>query len=200
LLTRDAGPALRQVLEDGDPAPDWPEIVRLYAELQIELVDEVETLLELGVPDSRPATLGQTVEGPVPPTLIHEEVHDGNVHLRDGRPVFIDWAEASVSHPFSGMTNTLRIVGYRAGWEPGGIETMHLRDAYLEPWTRYGTLDELRAVFASAYAFGALVRAKTWERIVLPLIPEAREDYEHNIKAWREIHADAVREPDRLGA
>jgi hypothetical protein len=200
MLTADAGRSVRELLENGKPAPPWEKVVALYAELQIELVDLVEELLALGVPDSRPQTLGHTVDGPIPLTLIHEEVHDGNVHVRDSRPVFIDWAEASVSHPFAGMTNTLRMLSWRAGWEPGGPEVLSLRDSYLEPWTLFGPIEELRELFAKGYAFGALVRATTWERVLEPLAPAEREDYPHNVEAWREIHAEAVGPDARLGA
>jgi Phosphotransferase enzyme family len=186
LLTASAGPSAREVPEQ----VVWEEIVRLYAELQIELADTVDEVLALGVPDSRPQTLGHPVPGPLPITLIHEEVQDGNVHLRDGRPVFIDWAEASVSHPFAGMTNTLRIVSWRSGWEPGSPEVLRLRDAYLEPWTRFAPLDELYGIFAEGYALGALARAASWERIGDP----------EKADAWREIHAEACGAEARLGA
>jgi hypothetical protein len=186
LLTASAGPSAREVPGD----VDWQEIVRLYAELQIELAGAADELLELGVPDSRPETLGHAVPGVLPITLIHEEVQDGNVHVRNGRPVFIDWAEASVSHPFAGLTNTLRIVSWRLEWEPGGPEVLRLRDSYLEPWTAYAQLDELRAIFAEGYALGALARAATWERI---------GDHE-KADAWRQIYAEACSAEARLGA
>ena len=86
MLTADAGPSVRTLVEEQRPAPAWEEIVALYGELQIELADAVEQFLLLGVPDSRPETLGHPVGGSLPLTLIHEEVHDGNVHVLDGRP------------------------------------------------------------------------------------------------------------------
>jgi hypothetical protein len=200
MLTADAGPPLRRLLDQGEPALSWEDIVAHYANVQIELAAAVDELLAIGVPDSRPETLGHPVRGALPMTLIHEEVHDGNVHLRDGQPVFIDWAEASVSHPFAGLVNTLRMVSWRSGWQPGGPEVLRLRDAYLEPWTHVAPLDELRDVFAEGYALGALARATTWERLLEPLSPSAREDYPHNVEAWREIYAEA-RGPDaKLGA
>ena len=199
LLTRDVGPQVRVLEEADDPAPAWEETVQLYARLQIELVGEVERLLALGVPDSRPAALGKTLDGPVPPSLIHEEVHDGNVFVRDGRAVFIDWAEASVSHPFAGLVNTLRMFAWRRGFEGGEPEVLRLRDAYLQVWSGFASLGELRDVFQRAYAFGALARAATWERLLLRLPPDEREDFEHNIGAWHEIHADVVA-TGRLGA
>ena len=57
LLTRGAGPQLRTVLASGDPAPSWDELLPLYAELQIELVADVEDLVALGTPDKRPAAV-----------------------------------------------------------------------------------------------------------------------------------------------
>jgi hypothetical protein len=200
MLTADAGPSVRALLEDGAPTPPWGEVVALYAELQIDLAAVIDELLAIGVPDSRPETLGHPMGGPVPLSLIHEEVHDGNVHVRDGQPVFIDWAEASVSHPFAGLINTLRVVGWRSGWEAGGPEMLRLRDAYLEPWTRYAPVEELRELFTQGYALGAVARATTWERIVAPLASEQAAEYAHNAAAWREIYAEA-RSPDaKLGA
>jgi hypothetical protein len=200
MLTADTGPSMRSLLDADGPVPTWEEVVVLYAELQIELAEAVEELLAIGVPDSRPDTLGHLVHGPVPLTLIHEEVHDGNVHVLDGKPIFIDWAEASVSHPFAGLVNTLRQVAWRSDWEPGSPEVLGLRDAYLEPWTGYAPLDELRETFAEGYALGALARAGTWGRIVAPLTEAEREQYERNEPAWREIYAEAIGPDARLGA
>jgi Phosphotransferase enzyme family len=190
MLTADAGRSVRELVDEGEPVPGWEEIVVLYAQLQIELAGSVDELLGLGIPDSRPETLGHPIGGSLPITVIHEEVHDGNVHVRDGRPVFIDWAEASVSHPFAGLINTLRVVSWRSGWEPGSAEVLRLRDAYLEPWTRFAPMEELRTIFRDGYALGALARAGTWERI----------GNNENADAWREIYAEAIAPNARLGA
>jgi hypothetical protein len=200
MLTADAGPSIRTLLDEDATAPAWEEVVALYAELQIDLADAVEELLALGVPDSRPDTLGHPVGGSLPLTLIHEEVTDNNVHVLDDTPVFIDWAESSVSHPFAGMTNTLRVLCWRWGWEPGSPEVLRLRDAYLEPWTAYAPMQELRKLFASGYALGALARAASWDRTLAPLSPAAGAEYAGNAGAWREIHAEACSPGARLGA
>ena len=122
LLTRDAGRRLRNVHDEGGAAPAWEEVLPLYAELQIELIADDDDALALGTPDRRPELLRGARDGAarggttqperfatsssglgdaVPPTVVHEEATDGNVFVRDGRVRFIDWAEASVSHPFS---------------------------------------------------------------------------------------------------
>jgi hypothetical protein len=57
MLTRDAGPQLRSLRKSRDPASSWDEILPLYAELQIELADDLDELLGLGTPDKRPAAV-----------------------------------------------------------------------------------------------------------------------------------------------
>jgi hypothetical protein len=58
LLTRDAGPYLRTLLETGAiAAPLWEVLLQRYAELQLAHVGDVDELLTLGVPDKRPHTL-----------------------------------------------------------------------------------------------------------------------------------------------
>jgi hypothetical protein len=206
LLTRDVGPQLRELLDRGAPAPAWEEILVLYADLQIELADEVDALLALGVPDSRPESLATAydrvpaVAGSVPLSLIHEEVHDGNVFVRDGGAVFIDWAESSVSHPFAGLVNTFRGIVDRESWEPGGEEILRLRDVYLERWSRFAPLAELRELFAEGYALGTLCRSVTWARVLAPLTPEERAEYDHIPGVWLEIFEETLAAPAKLGA
>src|SRR5436309_6024512 len=153
LLTRDAGPQLRVLLEaDATVAPSWEKILQRYAELQLAHVSEVDELLALGVPDKRPemllggyprlvedvrgleavpverarlASLGPALEravaalaGAVPMSVIHEELHEANVFVRERNARLLDWGEGVVSHPFAGLTNTLRDIAYRRGLEP----------------------------------------------------------------------------------
>jgi aminoglycoside phosphotransferase (APT) family kinase protein len=40
-------------------------------------------------------------------TLQHDDLHDGNVFVRDGRHLILDWGDAVVSHPFFTLSVTL---------------------------------------------------------------------------------------------
>jgi hypothetical protein len=53
MLTRDAGTRLRELLHSAADLHHWATLLPAYAELQIELAQEVEELLGLGVPDRR---------------------------------------------------------------------------------------------------------------------------------------------------
>ena len=108
------------------------------------------------------AALGESV----PAGVVHQEAHDGNVFVRDGGAVFIDWAESSVTHPFLGPLLPLRSATERLGYEPGSREVERLRDAYLEPFTRFAPAAELRRAFALAYLLAPIGRAQVWQRIL----------------------------------
>lgn len=219
MLTRDCGIQLRDAHETGANPPSWDELLTLYAEVQIDLTADAAAALELGAPDKRPerlpelaAELGladaaspiaRAADGlgdAVPLTVVHEEVHEGNVFVEGGRPYLLDWAEACVSHPFVGPLLSLRDAAERAGIEPGSLEVERLRDLYLEPFTRFAPIAELRASFACGYALNALCRALTWHRILAPLRPEALGDLHDRVERWLEILDGIVSGETRLGA
>jgi hypothetical protein len=53
MLTRDAGTRLRELLHSAADLHHWTTLLPAYAELQIELAQELDRLLGLGVPDRR---------------------------------------------------------------------------------------------------------------------------------------------------
>ena len=93
-------------------------------------------------------------------TIQHDDLHDGQVFLRDGRYLFFDWGDSCVSHPFHSLTVCLRAAAAKFGLEPGGAELDRLRDAYLEPFGAPLEAAEL------AYWTGTVGRALAWDRFV----------------------------------
>jgi hypothetical protein len=215
ILTKDAGPRLRNVLDSGATNPSWEEILPLYADLQIEFMDEAYRALALGTPDDRPEVLparyealggdrldsvvaaAERLAGSLPPTVAHMEAHDGNVFVRDGRPVFIDWAEAVVTHPFVGPLLALRSATERFGYEPGTPEVEGLRDLYLEPFTRFAPMPELRELFADGYLLFPVSRADSWRRTLEGAV--VADDFGDPVSAWLEILAEIADGTTALG-
>jgi Phosphotransferase enzyme family len=210
MLTRDVGPQLRELAEVGKPRPSWEEILTLYGELQVDFMDAAEEALELGTPDDRPERLAERYEtlggdrldavsaaarrlaGSLPLTVAHMEGHNGNIFVRDGRPVFIDWAEAVVTHPFVGPLQTLRGATEGGGYAPASADVERLRDLYLEPFTRFAGIDDLRALFADGYVLHGVSRADLWRRTLEPIPSEARRQYGEPVAAWLEIIRELV--------
>jgi hypothetical protein len=98
----------------------------------------------------------------VPETLQHDDFHDGQVFVADGRYRFLDWGDSCVSHPFHTLVVTLRAAAHKHGFEPGGPEVERLRDVYLEPFGG----SELAAAVDLAHRTGTIARALAWHRFV----------------------------------
>lgn len=113
----------------------------------------------------------------IPETLQHDDLHDGNLFVRDGSFVFFDWGDACLSHPFHTLVVTLRALAHRLGLEAGSSEILRLRDAYLEPWGDYGSRDQLRAAAELSRRTGTIQRAIAWYRYIeqLPAAYAAEE-------------------------
>jgi len=95
-------------------------------------------------------------------TIQHDDLHDGQVFVRDGRYLVFDWGDSCVSHPLLSLTVLLRSTAWRLGLEPGGPELRRLRDAYLEPFGRGPEIADI------AYWAGTIARAIAWKRMVDP--------------------------------
>jgi hypothetical protein len=187
MLMSDAGTQLRRLQEEERDLGRWVDVLPLYAGLQIDLAGDVDELLALGVPDVRLATLPQRYERLVaelelerrfrdavprvaelceelaafgiPDTIQHDDLHDGQVFVRDGRYLLLDWGDACVSHPFFTLSVTLEgVLAWGVDDVEGSVDTTPFRDAYLRPWAeRYE--GDLAAACVPALRLGWAARA-----------------------------------------
>lgn len=169
MLMTDAGRQLRAVVAEEGSLHRWFDVLRRYARLQLEAMDDVAELLAAGVPDLRLTTLAEKYEQlvqqvdveqrfrdavphvaelcdqlasyQIPETIQHDDLHDGQVFVHAGRHLILDWGDACVSHPF--FTLSVALEGQIA-WgledEEHSVDIAPYRDAYLEPFQpEYGS-------------------------------------------------------------
>lgn len=120
----------------------------------------------------------------MPETLHHDDFHDGNIFVRDGRYIFADWAESCAAHPFFTMVVTLRSVAHRLHLQQSSPEIVQLRDVYLETWTRYASHERLLEAFKLAVRVGMVCRTLTWYRVVASLAESAKEKHKEALSGW----------------
>lgn len=113
---------------------------------------------------------------PIPASLNHGDLHDGNIFIRDGKPIFFDWGDASVTHPFVSLRTTFVSVEITFDLPEGGATDLPLRDAYLEPWKRLAPYTDLLDAFRLAQRIAPLVSALSWYRVMMPLEEAARRE------------------------
>ncbi len=114
---------------------------------------EAEALLAL-----RPeleAALARLARSPVPRTLGHGDLHEGNMLRRGDTFTVLDWSDASVSHPFlDGAVRYLVPKLHREG----------AADAYLEAWSDLLPLGDLRNLLRDGALAGEVYRALGYTR------------------------------------
>jgi hypothetical protein len=100
------------------------------------------------------------------PTIQHDDLHDANVLVKDGRTVVFDWGDASLTHPFMSLGVALAASADRAGVPTDHPSILRLRDAYLEPWSLSLSRSELTAAAGLGARLSTLTRALSWHRVV----------------------------------
>ena len=175
LLMADAGERMRFVLPRQQSLDPWLDALRLYATVQLDLVPDVEELLELGVPDLRLEALPDRYDAlmdeidaeprfraastrvrelcdelaayGIDETLQHDDLHDGQIFVREGRLLLMDWGDSCISHPFFTLSVSLEgNIAWGLDDVEGSIDVGPFRDAYLAPFAERYEGDLVRAV------------------------------------------------------
>jgi hypothetical protein len=114
-------------------------------------------------------------------TIVHGDLHHGNMLVSAERTAVIDWSDAAIGHPFLDLAPVL--------W----IGTEHrdaLADAYLEGWSEFGTRDELRRAAAIGEALGCVYQAISYRAINAALEPADRWLFAESYEEWLERAED----------
>ncbi len=130
----------------------------------------------------------------LPETLHHDDFHDANILVQDGRFTFSDWGDSCVTFPFFSMLVTLNSIVYHFELEENGPEVNDLRDIYLEPWTRYAPANTLRQAFALAIRAAMPNRALTWYAEVSVLDEPLKAEHIEAVPGWLQnfLHASRL--------
>ncbi|MHC1558151.1 phosphotransferase [Actinomycetospora sp. C-140] len=183
LLLPDTGPSVRDV--GADPSAAMTAALPRYARLQRAVAGHLQDMSALGVPDATPpalparyaqavATIGgearwaaqiadwaARLDGPVPSSVDHQDLHVGNV-LVDGR--FPDWGDAVLAHPFASLLVALGSLRRTLQVATEDAAITRPRDAYLEVFTDLAPRAALADLAATACRAAVVARALTWTR------------------------------------
>jgi hypothetical protein len=113
----------------------------------------------------------------VPASVQHDDLHYANVYRHGEQLRFLDWGDASISHPFASLVVTFRFLEEFNQLPPGDPWFERLRDAYLEPWG-----PDLAEAFALAIRVGAFAHAIAWVRQRAALPERARPNFDRGFR------------------
>ena len=119
----------------------------------------------------------------IPETIQHDDLHDAQVFVREGRYLFFDWGDSCVSHPFFSMSVTLE---GQLAWGlddiEGSVDVTPYRDAYLSSFTSFAGDDELQTAHATALRLGWVCRAVNVRRFAVSLDLPDREGWAERVR------------------
>jgi hypothetical protein len=93
-------------------------------------------------------------------TIQHDDFHDGQIFVRDGCYLLLDWGDACMSHPFFTLSVTLEgNLAWGLDDVQGSVEVGPFRDAYLAPFIRIAKSADLDAASETAMRLGWICRA-----------------------------------------
>lgn len=101
----------------------------------------------------------------LPRTLNHGDLDAGNVFVRNGAPVLMDWSDSSVSCPL-----------FDAALIPQVSRNPFLATSYLSEWTDFASLEHLQDAFEASKPIAALERAFHYRRNIVAYLTHPSVD------------------------
>lgn len=121
----------------------------------------------------------------LPRTLVHGDFFDGNMGVVDGQPVYFDWTDACLAHPFMDMKDLL---GYSEA------DHARVRDAYLNAWRSHTSIRDLEAAWQLARPLSGFHHAVRNQKIVCELLPLWRPEFDHGVRDWTRFALENLEE------
>ena len=126
----------------------------------------------------------ELAHAPIPNSIQHDDLHDGNVFVADGGHVVFDWGDACVAHPFGSLVVALRSVRFRFELALDAQELRTIRDAYLGPWVAFAPPEVLERHADIAQRLAYLSRALAWKRALATVPLSERGEDATAVPGW----------------
>lgn len=150
------------------------------ANLTKAAIDEKEQAELLTLMPKLHEVCDKLAQGPLPQTLVHGDLHGGNVGIQNDTYIFFDWTDACITHPFFDMIDIF--------FEEDTAVKTELQNSYFAQWTDFAPMSELQAIWPLAELGMALHHAISYWQIIANLEAHAQSDLGDMFARWlREI-------------
>lgn len=137
-------------------AEKYPGAKRTFKKADLKIVDaKIARIKKL---------YSQNTTNTIPDTLEHGDFWAGQIFCNNGKTKFLDWSFATITNPFFSLICFFdHIKHYRK--DIGHADVLRLINAYLKPWGKYATQDQLVRYFALSQQVAILYYALVYKRI-----------------------------------
>lgn len=113
----------------------------------------------------------------IPQTLVHGDLHAGNIAVQHDTSIYFDWTDGCVAHPFFDALTFLDNVNDPA-------EQRRLRDIYLAQWTDYASIESLREVFPFSQLLATIHQAVSYQHIMAHVEGPSKQEMRGGATYW----------------
>jgi len=117
----------------------------------------------------------------IPESIVHGDLHHGNMLIVGDRTAVIDWSDAAIGHPFLDLAPVLWI---------GEKHQDALSKAYVEAWSDFASRDDLLTAAAIAEVLGCVYQAISYRAINNAFEPADRWLFSDSYGEWLDRAAD----------
>lgn len=111
----------------------------------------------------------EEMEGVVPYSIDHGDLHSANIRLVDNEIVFFDWGDATITHPFFSTRIFWHSIDDIIFSESEWLAMVNeFRPHYLEPWTKFASMHELERLLLLSDQLACVYRALSWYLYITP--------------------------------
>ena len=120
----------------------------------------------------------------LPTTLVHNDLHAGNVVTLDGALRFFDFGDAVAGDPLANLLVPLLAAADALALPPADAGLARIVDAALEVWSDLAPMTELRAALPAALQLARIARVESWRRCVATMLPAEQAEYGGAPAGW----------------
>jgi len=118
---------------------------------------------------------------PIPDTLVHGDLHTGNIAIDGDRYVIFDWTDACIAHPFVDLQTYLHMAGPPSTDAAVRERLLH---RYLEGWDDLMSPQEAAGLFHRTTPLTTMHHAISYQQILGNLDPTERWQWESHLPWW----------------
>jgi aminoglycoside phosphotransferase (APT) family kinase protein len=116
----------------------------------------------------------------IPQTLVHGDLHTGNIVLQEGNYIYFDWSDGCVAHPFFDVLTFMENIDDHN-------EQTRLRDIYLAQWTDYASIEYLREIFPISQMLATIHQSVSYQHMIVHMEGTSKQAMRGGATYWLRI-------------
>ena len=116
----------------------------------------------------------------IPQTLVHGDLHTGNIAVLHDNYTFFDWSDGCVAHPFFDVLTFMENIDDL-------VEQTRFRDIYLAQWTDYASIAYLREIFPLSQILATIHQAVSYQHMIAHMEGTSKQAMRGGATYWLRI-------------